>query len=162
MNKEENRPLPEAEPSRYVKLTAEAISSIPNLTPKVVADISILTPIKLFKLGWPNKFMIVEVYDDPKRGQLLKLDPCCDWMVDHEKEEPLCRAHPAKYFELYPPEQDKKYFGLNLSGQELVSVEYMEKDNPNLVLKFAGQRPIAVSGKAAKAVAKFIHEKGLF
>ena len=150
--------LPGIEPGQFVRLVDRALLDMPKMT-----------PVKLFKLGWPNKFQILDVGHDPKTGeQVLKIDPCCDWMEDPDgRKRHLCGAHPARCFEVYPEHKPKdgkdRYFGVNVAGNDLVSVEYLNGGNEeSLMVKFVGQRPFTISGSAARTLARFLQERGFF
>lgn len=145
----------------FVRVTAEAMAD---------PELKDVTPIRLFKLaGWPNKFMVVDVAIDADEGQVLRLDPCCGWLLEPKgREEHACQAHPAKYFERHPEEETEKpsgnrSMGINIAGFDLVSVEYVDgkgKD-PSLVVKLVGQKPIVLEGKAAQQFAQLLKSKKL-
>lgn len=144
----------------FVRITAEALGD------KELADV---TPIQLFKRGWPNKFMVVDIADDVDEGQVLRLDPCCGWMRNPEnRDEHACQAHPAAYFELHPGDEegaekpsDDRYMGVKFAGLDLVSVEYLKGDGKgaSLVIKLAGQKPVVLEGEAANQFAKILKSK---
>ena len=154
-------PFLEVEPGDYVRLTPEAM-----IDPKAQD----MTPFLFFKLvGWPNKFMVVDVFIDAKHGQVLRLDPCCGWVRDPEERSRIaCQAHPSKYFEKCPQESDSgdkddRYMGVNIAGFDLLSVEYLNGGKePSLMVKLAGQKPFMVSGSAARALSRFLQTKGFF
>ncbi len=72
--------LPGIEAGHYVRLADRAL-----------VDMSKMTPVRLFKLGWPNKFQVMGVGRDPKTGgQVIKIDPCCDYTLQNHRGKPLC------------------------------------------------------------------------
>jgi hypothetical protein len=146
----------------YVRMTDEA------LIDPVAQE---MTPFQFFKLvGWPNKFMVVDIFIDQKHGQVIRLDPCCGWAQDLEdRSKAACQAHPAKFFKKLPPEQeesrgeDDRYMGVNIAGFDLLSVEYLNGGKePSLMVKLAGQKPFRVSGSAARALSRFLQARGFF
>ena len=153
-------PLLDVQAGDYVRLTPETM---------IDPDAQNMSPVSLFKLvGWPNKFMVVDVLMDVKHGQVLRLDPCCGWIRDPEDRSKFpCQAHPSKYFERHPEDehgQDKpegdRYMGVNLAGLDLLSVEYLNGGKePSLVVKFVGQKPLILNGKAAKELAQILKSK---
>lgn len=150
--------LPGIEAGHYVRLADRALVDMPKMT-----------PVKLFKLGWPNKFQVMGVGRDPKTGgQVIKIDPCCDWMEDRDGKKHLCAGHPAESFELYPTKKKKddgdRYFSVDVAGQDLISVEYIngDEDDEALMVRFAGQKPFTIAGGAARALARILQEKGFF
>jgi hypothetical protein len=150
--------LPGVEPGHFVRLRDRALIDMPKMT-----------PVKLFKLGWPNKFMVLDVGRDPKTGeQALKLDPCCDWMEDPDgRKKNLCGGHLAHCFEIYPDPKPRgaedRYFGVNVAGNDLLSVEYVNGGaEESLMVRFAGQKPFSISGSAARTLARYLQERGFF
>ncbi len=151
----------EIEPGEYVRLTAEAF---------IDPDAQDMTPLRFFKLvGWPNKFMVVDIFIDTKHGRVLRLDPCCGWARDPENRAKIaCQAHPAKFFEKCPPEPDRhdkndRYMEVNLAGYDLLSVEFLNGGKePSLLVKFAGQKPFRISGAAARELARFLQDCSVF
>lgn len=137
-----------------VRLTAEAL---------VDPDAQIATPIKLFKFGWPNDFLVLDVYDDEKYGQVITLDPCCNWIRDPEKHaKPVCFAHATSYFEVIERAQSnaasgRRYSGVQIAGMDILSAEYLNGgDNPQLAVRVAGRKPVVLSGQAASILAQFL------
>jgi hypothetical protein len=145
-----------------------------------VAKIPDMTPVRLLKNGWPNKFLIIEIYDDEEKGKLLRLDPCCGWMRDLKKEEETaCEAHPAKYFEPLPGHiqdqedgeeaeedpQGRRYsgFGQDEEGEDAVGVEYVRNGGKtgSFFFRRAGERPIVVRGQAADKLLRAVKKLGI-
>ncbi len=155
-----------------------------QLAATTVAKVS-LTPVALLKVGWPNQFLILDIYDDEEKGKLLRLDPCCGWMRDLQKEEKYaCEAHHAKYFEPLPghiKDQPKgeaeeaeeggalqgkrRYsgFATEEGGEDVLGVEYVGNGGKAGALFFrsAGKRPIVVRGVAADKIMRLMSKLGI-
>lgn len=142
------------------------------------------TPGKLRKIGWPNKFLIVEVFEDKEGEKFLRFDPCCGWMEDlKDPKKDACVAHPAKFFtplsghiaddiaqETEEAEEAPvgpaggRYTGLNLGeGEEdMVGVEFLNGTKAKkFFLRRAGKPPIVISGVGAQRMMKFIDGLGI-
>jgi hypothetical protein len=162
-----------AQPEKDVKALAVEVGDFVRITPEALVDEETkdMTPIRLFKFGWPNKFQVVDVFIDAKSGHVLRLDPCCGWIVDpkHHKT-PVCQAHPSMYFEKLsqehasaPADRDDRYMGVNIAGHDLLSVEYINgEQEPKLLVKMVGQRPLTLSGEAARALSRLLRSRGVF
>lgn len=155
---EEKTPHLEVSAGDRVRVTAEAL---------VDPEAQIATPIKLFKFGWPNDFLVLDVYDDEKVGQVLVLDPCCNWVKDPEKHQNhQCIAHSSRLFEVIEraqPSTGRRYSGVNIAGLDILSVEYLNGgENPSLAVRVAGRKPIVLNGQSADALAKFLRANKVF
>ena len=154
----------------FCRLKAEAAAKVDS------------TPARLLKAGWPNKFLIVEIYDEKDKGQILRLDPCCGWMKDlRDDQKNACEAHPAKFFEVLPghisediekeeAEEEAvgpaggRYTGLGVgdNNEDLLSVEYVNGGkSKTFFLRRAGQPPIVIRGAGAQRLMKFIDRLGI-
>jgi hypothetical protein len=143
-----------------VRITAEAL---------VDPEAQIATPIKLFKLiGWPNDFLVLDVYDDEKHGQVLVLDPCCNWIKDPEKHQKhQCVAHSSRLFEVVEraptTAANRRYSGVNIAGLDILSVEYLNGgENPALAVRVAGRKPIILNGQPAHILSQFLRAQKVF
>ena len=76
----------EVSPGDRVRLTPEAI---------IDPDAQPATPLRLFKFGWPNDFLVLDVYDHETYGQCIVLDPCCGWVQDEKHAKKVCFGHCA-------------------------------------------------------------------
>lgn len=141
------------------------------------------TPARLLKIGWPNRFLIVEIYEDEEKGKLLRLDPCCGWMRDlRDEEKHACEAHPVKYFDPLPghiaeeveaeQEADESMvgprggryvaFGRGASEEDLTSLEFVNGGKTkSFFFRHAGSKPFVIQGKAAHRLATFIDKLGI-
>jgi hypothetical protein len=154
----------------FVAITAEAVAK------------AVMTPVNLLKVGWPNKFLVLEIYDNATRGKLVRLDPCCGWMLDPAKEgETACEAHPAKYFSPLPgsindqaeeaggtaePEEGaRRYsgFGRQEGGEDAVGMEYVNagKDPASFFFRRAGTSPVVLRGAAAERIKEILSKFGV-
>lgn len=147
-------------PGDRVRITAEAL---------VDPDAQIATPIKLFKFGWPNDFLVVDVYDDEKHGQVIVLDPCCNWIRDPEKHaKPVCFAHSTRFFEVLQRGETsnsagRRYSGVQIAGMDILSVEYLNGgENPQLAVRIAGRKPVILTGGPAATLAQFLRAQKAF
>jgi len=132
-----------------------------------------MTPIVLYKDGWPNRFRVLDV-QDYKGQRCLKLDPCCNWMEDHQNGNFRCEWHPAMCFskiepvepkaevaeseeEARVPKPEDRYTSVDTPWGEVLKVEFLDDDKvPVIKLRFAnGRRPFSVSGE----VARFMKER---
>jgi hypothetical protein len=142
-----------------VKITAEAL---------VDPEAQIATPLKLFKFGWPNDFLVLDVYDDEKYGQVIALDPCCSWIKDPEKHQKLvCKAHTTRFFEVieraHTTDPNRRYSGVNIAGLDILSVEYLNGgENPALAVRVAGRKPIILNGQPAHILSQFLRAQKVF
>jgi len=136
-----------------------------RITPEALIDpeAQIATPIKLFKMGWPNDFLVLGVDDDEKYGQVITLDPCCGWMKDPEKHQKhVCQAHSTRLFEVIERAQTsntagRRYSGVNIAGLDILSVELLNgEENPSLAVRVAGRKPIVLNGQPAHMLAQFL------
>jgi len=157
------------------------------LTADAVARVD-MTPVHLLKIGWPNRFLILEVYEDAAQGKLLRLDPCCAWMrdpLDDTKE--ACKAHPAKHFESLvghiadqaDAEAEAKEgsgavddngkghrysgFGRSEGGEDTVGVEFVEDGDkpPSFFFRRAGASPVVLRGEAANKIRTVLGKLGI-
>lgn len=142
-----------------------------RITPEALLDpdAQIATPIKLFKLGWPNDFLVWDVYDDEKYGQLISLDPCCYWMKDPQKHHDLvCKAHTTRYFEVIERGAQanpagRRYSGVQIAGMDVLSVEYLNGgENPQLAVRVAGRKPVVLSGQPAQILSQLLRAQKVF
>jgi hypothetical protein len=154
----------------FVALKADAVAKVD------------MTPVRLLKAGWPNKFLILEIYEDEKAGKLLRLDPCCGWMMDLIKEEEhACEAHPAKYFEpaaghiadqaeegdgtVDANGKGRRYsgFGRGESAEDAVGVEYVEggEKPASFFFRRAGTSPVVLRGEAADKAMALLAKLGI-
>ena len=158
----------------FCKLKAEAAAKVDS------------TPARLLKAGWPNKFLIVEIYEEKDKGKLLRLDPCCGWMIDlRDDEKNACEAHPAKFFEVLPGHISEdieneaeaevaeeevvgpaggRYTGLGVgdSDEDLVGVEYVNGETTKtFFVRCAGKAPIMVRGTGAQRLSKIFSKLGI-
>lgn len=142
------------------------------------------TPGRLRKIGWPNKFLIAEVFEDKEGKRFLRFDPCCGWMEDlKDPTKYACQAHPATFFTPLPGHisddiaqetEDSeeaptgpaggRYTGLNVGeGEEdLIGVEFVNGTKAKtFFLRRAGKPPIVISGVGAQRMMKFIDRLGI-
>lgn len=155
---ERDESLPDVSPGDFV--------AFKDWAPSVVR----MTPITLYKVGWPNKFRVVDAIKIHGVPALL-LDPCCEWMENHDNHVPLCCGHPAKYFtklEEEPaegaaaeaeggsrePRPGDRYMSLDIPWGKVVSVEYLDDEKKPVVnIRFGGGlRPLTLSGALARIV----------
>jgi hypothetical protein len=142
-----------------VKITAEAL---------IDPEAQVATPIKLFKFGWPNDFLVLDVFEDEKYGQVIALDPCCNWIKDPEKHtKHVCAAHTTRFFEVVERAQanpaGRRYSGVNIAGLDILSVEYLNGgDNPALAVRVAGRKPIVLHGQPAHILSQFLRAQKVF
>lgn len=141
-----------------VKLDVEP-GDLVELTPEAVRDVPDLTPVKLFSIGWPNRFLVFDVYEHPEKGQLISLDPCCAWMVNLSTPDGqhLCQAHPARFFKKVEGEKvdlgDKpfaRYAGVEIDGQEFVSVRGNGGRETAFTVRLPGNRLVTMTGTVVK------------
>lgn len=144
----------EVSPGDRVRLTAEAIVD-PDAQPS--------TPLRLFKFGWPNDFLVLDVYEHEVHGQVVVLDPCCGWMRDEKHAKQVCpHGHSARFFEVLKRVQatdpNRRYAGVNLAGLDILSVESTGNgpDGPSLVVRVAGRKPITLNGQPAQILSQFL------
>ena len=144
----------EVSPGDRVRLTAEAL---------VDPDAQPATPLRLFKFGWPNDFLVLDVYEHPTYGQCVALDPCCYWIKDPEKHSKnVCEGHTARFFEVIKrgasADPSRRYAGVNLAGLDILSVESNGggPDGPSLVVRVAGRKPITLNGQPAQILSQFL------
>jgi hypothetical protein len=167
----ESSPAPEFKVGGFVAVTAEAVAK------------AAMTPVSLLKVGWPNKFLVLEIYEDEKRGgKLVRLDPCCGWMQDLIKEgDHACEAHPAKYFTPLPGhirdqaeeaeessagDGARRYsgFGRKEGGEDAVGMEYVhggQEEPPSFFFRRAGTSPVVIRGAAADRVLDILSKLGI-
>lgn len=75
------------------------------------------------KVGWPNEFLVKETFESEKDGFCLKLDPCCDHLIeDWNTGRPRCYGHHAFLF--------KKVGSVTPPNKETAPVEVEPPDNP--------------------------------
>jgi len=140
-------------PGDRVRLTPEAI---------VDPDAQPATPLRLFKFGWPNDFLVLDVYDHEVYGQVVVLDPCCDWVRDEKHAKKVCFGHSTRFFEVIKRVQaadpNRRYAGVNLAGLDILSVESTGNgpDGPSLVVRVAGRKPITLNGQPAQILSQFL------
>jgi len=132
-------------------------------------DAETATPLRLFKFGWPNDFLVLDVYEDKRYGQVLALDPCCNWIKDPEKHKTnVCVAHAARFFEVIErtqPAANRRYSGVNIAGLDILSVEYLngkEGEQPSLAVRVAGRKPMILQGQAASILSQFLRAQKVF
>lgn len=145
-------------PGDRVKITAEAL---------IDPEAQIATPLKLFKFGWPNDFLVLDVFEDEKYGQVIALDPCCSWIKDPEKHQKhVCAAHTTRFFEVIErakPDAGRRYSGVNIAGLDILSVEYLNGgENPALAVRVAGRKPIVLHGQPAQILSQFLRAQKVF
>lgn len=157
---ESREPQLEVAAGDRVRITAEAMAD---------PDAQEATPIRLFKFGWPNDFLVMDVFEDPKFGQVLVLDPCCNWMRDPKKRNSMvCAAHSARFFEVIErgsgkSGQGRRYSGVNIAGLDLISVEFMGgQDSPALAVRVAGRKPVVLRGQPAQVLAQLLQAQKVF
>lgn len=147
-----------------VALTEKAMKNGPRL----------MSPRRLFGVGWPNEFQVVHVFETEEDGVCLFLSPCCQNLINHGTGAWACQGHPVKLdgkvmFEKVQPEVSKRprkkgdrstSIALPLIG-ELGAIEYLEdEEDPGLVLRILGQQTV-MKGSVAKAVAQFAKDNNL-
>lgn len=158
----------------FCRLKAEAAAKVDS------------TPARLLKAGWPNEFLIVEIYEDgeKEKGKLLRLDPCCGWMKDlRDDEKHACEAHPAKFFEPLPGHISEdieneseaeegeavgpaggRYTGVGLgdTDEDLMGFEYVNGEKAKtFFLRCAGKPPIMIKGVGAQKLGKILNKLGI-
>lgn len=143
-----------------VKITAEAL---------IDPEAQVATPIKLFKFGWPNDFLVLDVFEHEKVGQVIALDPCCNWIKDAEKHrEHVCAAHTTRFFEVIergaqPNAAGRRYSGVQIAGMDVLSVEYLNGgENPSLAVRVAGRKPIVLTGQPAQIMSQLLRAQKFF
>lgn len=122
--------------------------------------------IELFKIGWPNEFLVLGIFEH-EGMRCLKLDPCCRRLRNRATGQYVCDGHQEEYYEKTEPldhglSKDDRHFSMEVLGQEAVSVDFSEKGpHPSLSLKVPGIRhPIILSGKVAKDISKLAQDLG--
>jgi len=150
----------EVSPGDRVRITPEAM---------IDPEAQDATPVRLFKFGWPNDFLVVDVYEDKRYGQVLTLDPCCNWIKDPEKrKENVCVAHASRFFEVIKRSQseaNRRYSGVNIAGLDILSVEFLngkEGEQPSLAVRVAGRKPMVLQGQAAHILSQFLRAQKVF
>lgn len=84
-----------------------------NMTPRCLIE----------KVGWPNEFRVREVFETAKDGVCLKLEPCCEYLVEDWKSGlPRCSGHHAFLF--------KKIGNTNVPGKETPAADVEPPRNP--------------------------------
>lgn len=141
----------------YVKLRQEAFDKLRTSS-----------SVELFKIGWPNEFLVVGVFEH-EGIRCIRLDPCCVWLRNRATGQYFCEGHQEEYYEKTEPfehnrSKDDRHFSLEVLGEEAVSVDFSEKGpHPSLSLKVPGIRhPIILSGKVAKDISKLAEGLGAF
>jgi hypothetical protein len=161
--KKPERPPEEFKSGDIVALTDRAIKKGPRL----------MSPKRLYSVGWPNEFQVVHVFETPEDGVCLFLNPCCQNLVKRNGAW-ACQGHPVVFegtqmFQKTTPEVAKRprrqgdrttSIVAPVVG-ELGAIEYLEDENdPGLVLRILGQQTV-LKGSVAKSVAKFAQDNGL-
>lgn len=146
----------EVSPGDRVRLTPEAI---------IDPDVQPATPLRLFKFGWPNDFLVLDVYEHEEHGQVVVLDPCCNWILDEKHVKKVCpHGHSSRFFEVVKRAQtadpSRRYAGVNIAGLDILSVESTNggngSDSPSLVVRVAGRKPITLNGQPAQILSQFL------
>ena len=160
----EEKTLEVFKPGDLVALTEKAMKSGPRL----------MSPKRLFSVGWPNEFQVVHVFETDEDGVCLFLNPCCQNLINHGTGAWACQGHPVKWegkimFEKTKPEVSKRprkagdrstSITVPFLG-EIGAVEYLADDeDPGLVLRVGGQQTV-LKGIVAKTVAQFAKENGI-
>ena len=71
-----------------------------GLTEKALKDKELrqLSPRRLHKIGWPNRFVVVDVFKDGEEGDCVSILPCCGFLCK-KSGIPYCGGHPQRLFE---------------------------------------------------------------
>jgi hypothetical protein len=126
-----------------------------------------MTPLVLFRDGWPNEFQVVEAFDSAKAGgPCVALKPCCLFMENHATGAKLCKGHPSEYFEKVRRERIPK------KGDKAASVSvpwvgavagfryHEDEDHPEASFHVMG-REVKLEGVAAKFFKKIVDSYGI-
>lgn len=158
------KPVEEFKPGDIVALTEKAMKNGPRL----------MSPKRLFSVGWPNEFQVVHVFETEEDGVCLFLNPCCQNLLNYGTGAWACQGHPVRWegktmFQKTTPEVSKRprkkgdrttSIVAPVLG-ELGAIEYLEdEEDPGLVLRILGQQTV-MKGSVAKAVAQFAKDNGL-
>lgn len=143
------------------------VGDVVGVTPKARLGVN-MSPCDLLKIGWPNEFRVVDVFDH-EGARHLSIYPCCNWLRSRQNNKPLCTGHLSEYFmKVTPsmvtlPSKDDRFLTVDTPWGPLISLDYLsDEQNPGLVLHFAGlKKPLALSGVLAKEIGKKAQEMGL-
>lgn len=105
----------------------------------------------LYRIGWPNEFLVKGTFENQEDGHCVFLWPCCSappkiiGLVDRDKGgQPRCGGHPAIYFEKVdmvrtPKKGDKRASALLPIIGEVFGFEYRDdEENPEFVTRILG------------------------
>lgn len=158
-------------PGDYVYLTPQAIRKAPRF----------MGPIKMYSIGWPNEFQVVDVFEEGGITWLVISGCCRNLVVNRKSGAWLCGAHEAKWFRKFtvpepkPAEPEKKEPdpsprerkpGDRITSVEVPvlgeigAIEYLDDEhNPKFVIRAAKQR-FVLNGKAGVEIAKILQANG--
>lgn len=163
-------------PGDFVYLTPLALRKAPRF----------MGPLKLYSIGWPNEFQVVDVYE--QGGVLfLAIGGCCrNLLLSRKTGTWLCGGHEAKWFRKMkvegekpakpekepassvpppPPLRERKPGDRITSVEvpilgEIGALEFLEDDhNPQFIVR-SGQQRVVVNGKVAVEIAKIVQANG--
>ncbi len=71
-----------------------------GLTKKTLKDKELrqLSPRRLHRIGWPNRFVVKKVFEDDEEGACIALIPCCG-VLKRKSGDKYCGGHPQGLFE---------------------------------------------------------------
>lgn len=150
----------EIRPGDFVRIKPSAFDKVRKMTPKA-----------LFKIGWPNKFFVLKVYNDIQDNDklTLELDPCCRWMINHATGQKLCFGHHAEYFDRIPlselePNEQKgdRHASVDLFGWEAVSADYHEREKAFVLKTPLSRSPVVLTGEFFKKLVDQAKDLDLF
>lgn len=136
---------------------------------------SMLTPAAIVKLGYPNRFEILDIRVDakhPEEGEFLVL-PCCHHFK--VKGNLICHGHPVEHFEPYEievtkaepepepvaPLGDRAETSVKFGGASIGALGYIRDDGGGKVyvrLPFFGE--VALEGHGSRPVAQLFRGLG--
>lgn len=128
---------------------------------------SMLTPAAIVKLGYPNRFEVVDVIADPA-GEYLVL-PCCKTFKVSGKI--VCHGHPVEYFEPYEvdvttaepetaPLGDKAETSLHIGGGTIGALGYTREEGGKLYVRLPFFGEIALKGEGSRLAAQGLRGLG--
>lgn len=141
---------PEIKPGRFVRIKPSRMDEFRNFTPK-----------DLFEIGWPNKFLVWGVFEDRDGKTCLKLDPCCDHMVNRATGQHRCNGHHADIFELveFDPEdleevRGESHVSVDLFGWRAFAADYHEGEKTIVLKTPVSRAPVVLTGEIFKGLAE--------
>lgn len=165
------RPPPPTPPEEF--RPGDIVGMIP--TALKMDRLSTMSPRLLVQLGWPNAFMVRDVFETPDEGVCLTLGICCHIREDHRVGRPVCAGHQAIYFRKLTPQEIqmmpegwlelevppdlcasiKLPFGIG----KLVSMDYRDQD-PRFKFEAFG-KGAEIAGPLAKQIAELLKDNNI-